>query len=324
MTEGAGGAIDGAMAILGSLLDTAIQRRGTLGLPEPGVTNCYRLFDGADDGIGGLEIDNLAGHWVVGTRGIRWRAGLEELALARGAHSVWWKDLGEEKRGLEWRAGERLEGRFEGRENRVRLWLDLQAGYSQGIFLDQRLNRARVGDLAAAQAAGRSGEDRPRWLNAFAYTGGFSLAAARGGARVTTLDLGQPYLDWARDNFRLNQLDPDDHFWVRGDALDWLRRWGRAGRSFAGIVLDPPTFGRHGREVWRVERDLAPLVASAVALLDRGGVILVSSNWRGWTEQAFLGRLREGGGVALTWEVGGMPPEFGGENYLRVAWGRRD
>ena len=96
-----------------------------------------------------------------------------------------------------------------------------RAGYSQGIFLDQRGNR-----LALRQ------EMRPGMalLNCFAYTCAFSVAAAASGARTTSVDLSRRALDWGQANFRLNALDPAaGHEFFAGDVFDHLRRFGRQG-----------------------------------------------------------------------------------------------
>ena len=75
-------------------------------------------------------------------------------------------------------------------------------------------------------------------LNTFAYTGAFSVYAALGGAQTTTLDLAQPCLEWARENFRLNGMDPAGQYFCKGDVLHWLERFARQGRTFHGIILD--------------------------------------------------------------------------------------
>ena len=106
-------------------------------------------------------------------------------------------------------------------------------------------------------------------LNTFAYTGAFSVSAALAGALTTTLDLSQPYLDWARENFRLNNLDPEAQHFCKGDTFHWLRRFAKQGRTFNGIILDPPKFGRGPKnETWRIEDGLAPLIADCRRLLD--------------------------------------------------------
>lgn len=107
----------------------------------------------------------------------------------------------------------------------------MSTGYSQGIFLDQRDHRRQVRERSAPGM---------RVLNTFAYTGAFSVYAALGGAQTTTLDLAQPCLDWARENFSLNGIDPATQYFCKGDVRRWLERFSRQGRTFHGIILDPP------------------------------------------------------------------------------------
>ena len=155
----------------------------------------------------------------------------------------------------------------------MRYLIDFQAGYSQGIFLDQRDNRLA---LRGRAAAGKS------LLNCFAYTCAFSVAAAAGGAMTTSVDLSNRYLEWGRENFRLNGLDVAAGYeFLSGDAFDWMRRFQKKGRSFDLIVLDPPTFSRN-REggVFRAGDDFGRLVQAAIPLLAPGGSMLCSSNQR--------------------------------------------
>ena len=99
-----------------------------------------------------------------------------------------------------------------------------------GLFLDQRDNRRRI----RAQARGKD------VLNLFAYTCGFSVAAAAGGAASTvSVDLSPKALEWGRANFALSHLDPSDHQFIKSDAFDYLRRAARQGKRFDIIILDP-------------------------------------------------------------------------------------
>jgi 23S rRNA (cytosine1962-C5)-methyltransferase len=177
-------------------------------------------------------------------------------------------------------------------ENNVHFQLDLQAGYSVGLFLDQRENRRAL--LTRCVAPGFN-LDPPKpsapWevLNTFAYTGGFSVCAAMAGARTTSIDLSKRYMDWAKTNFQLNQLDPQEHTFLTGDVLDWLKRLARKSRRFHLILLDPPTFSRskaHG--VFRVEKDYPKLVAAALPLLHPNGVLFASANTLRLPAEAFV------------------------------------
>lgn len=274
-------------------------------LPPPSPdTDAYRIWDGAAAGV-----DAYAGHWVVQTRGreFPWN---ESEAAVWGAKSVWWKRLDQQvKEPPVWVAGERVERPFLAREHGVSFEIDLCAGYSQGIFLDQRLNRQEVRRRA-----------RPgmRVLNAFAYTCGFSVAAALGGAVTTSLDLSVPYLEWGKRNFAANGLDAGQHYFTRGDVLDWMARWRRSGVRFEGIILDPPTFSRSGsRGVFRVEKDYAALVESARHLLEKGGWMLCCTNFRGLSWAGFEEVVRRGLGGAGDLERREMPPEYTAERYLK-------
>ena len=130
------------------------------------------------------------------------------------------------------------------RENGLRFRCDPVHGQKTGFFLDQRENRARVGE----RARGR------RVLNAFSYTGGFSLYAARGGATsVLSLDASRPALDEAERNFRLNTDVPGvasaEHERVCEDAFAALARFARERRRFELVVIDPPAFAK-ARRSW--------------------------------------------------------------------------
>ena len=121
--------------------------------------------------------------------------------------TCYWKQLDQHEKEPPSRiAGPEQESHFTARESGVNYRIHFQAGYSQGIFLDQRLNRRRVR---------RFSNPGMTVLNTFAYTGAFSVCAALSGATTTTLDLSQVYLDWARDNFRINSLDPDNHYFCK-------------------------------------------------------------------------------------------------------------
>jgi 23S rRNA (cytosine1962-C5)-methyltransferase len=159
--------------------------------------------------------------------------------------------------------------------------LSFAEGYSVGLFLDQRDNRRRflVNHVAAGFPLFNGDPAGAEVLNTFAYTCGFSVCAAKAGARVTSLDLSKKYLEWGRRNFVLNGLDPAQHDFIYGEAFGWLRRLAKKGRTFDALILDPPTFSQ-AKEVgvFRAEKDYGKLVAAALPLLKAGGVLLASTN----------------------------------------------
>lgn len=155
-------------------------------------------------------------------------------------------------------------------EAHIRYHLDIAAGYSHGLFLDQRTNRAKLRALSPSPK---------RALNTFAYTCSFSVAAALAGAETTSVDLSRKSLDRGRQNFTLNGLDPTKHRFIADDALDLLPTLYSRGERFDAIILDPPTFsrGNHGRR-WQVEQDLEDLLNAALDLAAPRCVVLLSTN----------------------------------------------
>ena len=156
------------------------------------------------------------------------------------------------------------------RENGVRYGLDFAAGYSAGLFLDQRMNRAFLRNAAPK-----------RLLNTFAYTCSFSVVAALAGAETVSIDLSKKSLERGRANFVLNNLDPNaSHRFLADDVLEALPRLARRGEKFDAIVLDPPTFSRgsKGRR-WQVEQHLEDLVVAAMEAAAPSARILISTNY---------------------------------------------
>lgn len=153
-------------------------------------------------------------------------------------------------------------------ENGVKYTIDFEAGYSAGLFLDQRANRAFVRRLAPK-----------RLLNTFAYTCSFSVVAALSGAETVSVDLSKKSLDRGRENFGLNGLDDSQHRFIADDVLEVLPRLGRRGDKFDCIILDPPTFsrGNKGRR-FQVEEGMEQLVTAALELAAPHAQILLSTN----------------------------------------------
>jgi 23S rRNA (cytosine1962-C5)-methyltransferase len=291
----------------------AFRERLGLGTAE---TDAFRVADGAPDGLPGIAIDAFAGRWLVQTTAPQAPPVALVQACLRHAVAVWWKPPDPAAAAApKWLAGERGPARFQVRENGMRFWIDLAAGYSQGLFLDQRLNRVAVRSRGAPGA---------RVLNLFSYTCGFSVAAAAGGATTTSLDLSQHYLDWGKENLTANGIDPAAHHFCRGDALEWLGRWAKSGRRFDGVVADPPTFSRAGRSrVWRVATGLPDLAEGVARVVAPGGWALFSTSSRGVGPGGFDRALQAGilrAGRQADLRPARMPPDFRGEPYLHAAW----
>jgi 23S rRNA (cytosine1962-C5)-methyltransferase len=171
----------------------------------------------------------------------------------------------------------------------------------------------------------------PEVLNCFAYTCAFSVCAALGGARSTSLDLSRNYLDWGRDQFRRNGLDPVAHDFIYGDVFDWLKRLAKKPRRFDVVLLDPPTFSRsreHGD--FRAESDYGHLIGLALPLVRPGGVLFASTNAARLTPERFLAQVHEATELAgrriLQEHYVPQPPDFPIHReepaYLKTVWVR--
>ena len=159
-------------------------------------------------------------------------------------------------------------------EGRCRFRVNFTDYLDTGLFLDHRITREMIGELAKGG----------RFLNLFAYTGTASVHAALAGAlSTTTVDLSARYLDWARRNMALNGCTGEAHRFVQADCLQWLESPGRSREPpYDVIFLDPPTLSRSKRmqRSFDVQRDHPSLVADACRLLAPGGVLVFSNNFR--------------------------------------------
>ena len=205
-------------------------------------------------------------------------------------------------------------------ENGMKFGLDFAAGYSAGLFIDQRANRAYL------RRAGIR-----RLLNTFAYTCSFSVAAALGaggvaGAQTTSVDLSKKSIDRGRENFLLNKLDPAAHSFYSDDVLEVLPRLLRKGQTFDAIVLDPPTFsrGNKGRQ-FQVERDFEALLLQALELAAPKARILLSTNCTRMTRRALeaiarfcLKTARRGGSFHFEPALPDLPIEFAAQTLWLI------
>lgn len=183
--------------------------------------------------------------------------------------------------------GEPAPPQVEVHENGLLFTIRPYDGFSVGLFPDQRDNRRRIRELAAGKNV----------LNLFAYTCGFSVAAAVGGAKSTTsVDLSPKHLEWGKVNFQLNNLDVSAHEFVAADAMDYLGRAAKHERRFDVIVIDAPTFahGRKSGKDFSIDRDLPALVAEAAGVLDKGGTMMVSTNNRKMSLRSLREKIKQG------------------------------
>lgn len=157
-------------------------------------------------------------------------------------------------------------------------------GESYGLFLDQRVNRSRLAQIAHSK----------RILNLFAYTGGFGIVAAQGGAATTTtVDLSSNTIEWAKTNFKLNGFTGSEHEFFAADCFFFLDRAQKKNRKWDIIVCDPPIFSRSKEGTFRVEQDLKKLLDLCQGCLSPGGWILFSTHYAGWNQQQLKTELKK-------------------------------
>jgi len=322
-------------------------------LIDPRETDCFRAVHGASDGWPDWYVDRLGDYLLSQSEcpageeqkdRLRLLVDGETGAMSRAPRlaGAYHKILSRQVR----RAtiaeaspkpviGDDAPERFTVHENGMRFELSFSAGYSVGLFLDQRDNRRRLltGHIAADfplfDAKSKTQNSTYEVLNAFAYTCGFSVCAAKAGAKTTSLDLSKKYLEWGRRNFALNGLDPAGHDFIYGDVFDWLRRLARKGRRFDVVLFDPPTFSQSsGPGTFRVEKDYADLVRTALPLLKPGGILFASTNAAGWPPEKFLAAveagIREAKRKILQTHYVPQPPDFpisrSEPAYLKTVW----
>ena len=239
-------------------------------------TNAYRWLFGEGDGLPGLTVDLYGDYAVVASyadsvetllpwlvealsgttrlRGILHRVRDEEDEEARGKVARLWgewppKDLTIEEHGL-------------------RLVADLYEGQKTGLFLDQRENRRWLEPFARGR----------RVLNLFSYSGGFSLYAARGGAReVTSVDVAPAAARDAEANFVLNGFDPEAHRFVVADVWEFLERAQRERDRWEVVICDPPSFARNKGQLKQAIRAYTTLNAQGMCATEPGGLYAASS-----------------------------------------------
>jgi 23S rRNA (cytosine1962-C5)-methyltransferase len=260
-------------------------------------TTGYRLVHGENDGLPGVVADRYGDFAVLKL----YSAGLtphrahivEALHLeAKGLKGVFGRDEipRDEESDEAAPQGKVLWGaeppeRIEIDEHGMKLLVDVRRGQKTGMFLDQRENRRMVRDLSA---------NRGDVLNLFGYTGGFSVAAALGGAKhVVTIDVDRDAIGLARENFRANGLDPADHAFASEDAFEILKRYKAQGRQFDLVVCDPPAFAKSQKAVEAAVAGYAALNRAALHVLAPGGLLVTASCSARVTPEQFQDAVKE-------------------------------
>jgi len=297
-------------------------------------TNGYRCVNGESDGWPGLVLDRYDRTFVLKLYTAAWLPLLDEvvgcmrtaldpqrlvLRLSRNVQSLA-KSQPDGSHG-QLLLGETPDDALTFLESGLRFEADVLRGQKTGFFLDQRENRRLVESLARGRDV----------LNAFSFTGGFSLYAARGGAKsVTDLDQSEHALAGGRRNFALNRADPGvaacRHDCVQADALEWLAA--EPTRRFDLIVLDPPSLAKREAERARAIGAYRRLNADALRWLAPGGMLMAASCSAHVSTEEFFGAVRqaarESGRPFTEWRTTGHAPDhpatFPEAQYLKATY----
>lgn len=248
-------------------------------------TDGYRLVHGENDGLPGLIVDRYAETLVIKIYSPSWIPHLKEFCSALSQSNPSKRLILRLSRSLKKQnkflfgledgmtlSGQATEGLLLFQENGLTFECDPINGQKTGFFLDQRENRARVERLSKGKSV----------LNVFAYTGGFSLYAARGGAKqVVSVDISAPAMQAAINNFAYNQHFPTVkstvHETIADDAFEVLARMESQKRLFDIVIIDPPMFAQNQNQVSAGLAAYRKLTRLGLSVLRSGGTLVQAS-----------------------------------------------
>jgi 23S rRNA (cytosine1962-C5)-methyltransferase len=164
-----------------------------------------------------------------------------------------------------------------------------------GLFPEQSVNWDYI--MKSVRESGR----KISMLNLFAYTGGATAAAAAAGAGVVHVDAARSMNDWAKENLALSGIEGDVRF-IADDCLKFVQREQRRGNTYAAIVMDPPSFGRSGSKVWKIEDDLFTLISECAKLLSEEPLFLIVNSYTTGLSDAVTANMLE---IAIRGKLGG-------------------
>jgi len=161
-------------------------------------------------------------------------------------------------------------------ENGNRYLINLRESQKTGFFIDQRENRKLLQELSSEKTV----------LNAFGYTGGFSVSALQGGARmVRTLDISKKAIEGCNENVKLNFGDNAPHQALAVDVLDYLAKMDE---SYDIIILDPPAFAKHQKDLRQGLKAYRNINQKALEKINHGGFLFTFSCSQAVSKQEFI------------------------------------
>ncbi len=292
-------------------------------------TTAHRLVNGEGDRVPGFVVDRYAHVAVLRTDGEAAATWVSRLApvLAEALRPLGVTSLllrtegdGQGKR-VALLAGAEAPDTIDVREHDMVMEVDLAFGQKTGAFLDQRENRRRV-RLASAGCK--------RMLNLYSYAGGFSIAAALGGAvQTTSVDIAPKAHASAQRSFRKNGLEPGAHAFVTADVFSFLDAATARKERWDLIVCDPPSFAPNERSKKKALSAYSRLHRACAGLLTPGGALAAASCSSHVGMEEFLGTLTDdhlGRSDLSVTEMFGPPADhpstafFSEGRYLKFVW----
>jgi len=277
---------------------------------DPADTNAYRLCNGEGDRVPGVVLDRYGSVVVARFDGDAIRAWADELLASlwpalrlRGVATL---ALRAPRRGevrVQTVAGEPMPDTVIVVERGMRMLVDIAKGQYSGAFLDHRENRRRVRLMAGGA----------RVLNLFSYSGGFSCAAALGGAaHVTSVDMAHAAHGIAHETFRLNGLDASAHAFVTSDVFSFLEQARQRNERFDLVISDPPSFAPNEKSLPKALGAYRRLHEACARVVARGGTLCAASCSSHVTMDAFFGTMDDealGGRAFRVVDSFGQPPD---------------
>lgn len=253
----------------------AFDYRRNIGLADNAETNAFRLINAEGDSMPGLVVDYYNGMAVTQCHSVGILRELdlikEGLKKALGKRLTSVIDRSESTIPTRFKPGKDTSeqvsevGNKEITENGNRFHVDLNEGQKTGFYLDQRENRALLGKLSSGRSV----------LNLFGYTGGFSVYAIRGGAKlVHTVDSSSPAIDLTQENVRLNFGDIASHQAFCEDVSEFLQK---TKETYDLIISDPPAFAKHQRSLDNALQGYKRLNARVFEIINTGGIVFTFS-----------------------------------------------
>jgi len=287
------------------------------------ITTAFRVVNGEGDGLGGITIDYFSessastcdGYYMITWYSLGIYA-FKEMIVEALQNSVEYKGIYEKKRfdtkgqyvenDSDFVCGEQAPAPLIIKENDVNFAVYLDDGAMTGIFLDQKEVRKTIRDKYS---------NGKTMLNAFSYTGAFSVYSALGGAvKTTSVGLAKRSLAKTSEQFEVNNIDASSQEIIVDDVFNYFKFAVKKGYKFDMVVLDPPSFARTKKMTFSVSKDYVKLLKEAITITNKNGIIVASTNsanfgmmkFRQFIEQAF----REIGGKYDILETFSLPSDF--------------